>query len=123
MAYVINEPCIATKDTSCVEVCPVDCIHPTPDESGFGTAEMLYIDPTTCVDCGACVTACPVGAIVPGHRLKPEQTRFAEVNAAQYGANSILVVLYRPPLHDLYPALALLRVHRLQLGTYHLRGR
>jgi len=28
MAYVINEPCIGTKDNSCVEVCPVDCIHP-----------------------------------------------------------------------------------------------
>ena len=30
MAYVIAEPCIGTKDNSCVEVCPVDCIHPTP---------------------------------------------------------------------------------------------
>ena len=28
MAYVINEPCIGTKDTSCVEVCPVDAITP-----------------------------------------------------------------------------------------------
>lgn len=27
MAYAISEPCIGTKDTSCVEVCPVDCIH------------------------------------------------------------------------------------------------
>ncbi|MFO0083593.1 MAG: ferredoxin, partial [Phycisphaerales bacterium] len=27
MPHVIAEPCIATKDTSCVEVCPVDCIH------------------------------------------------------------------------------------------------
>jgi ferredoxin len=24
MAYVIAEPCIGTKDNSCVEVCPVD---------------------------------------------------------------------------------------------------
>jgi ferredoxin len=38
MAYVINEPCIGTKDTSCVDVCPVDCIHPTPDEPGFAEA-------------------------------------------------------------------------------------
>ena len=45
MAYVINEPCIGTKDTSCVEVCPVDCIHPTPDEPGFAEADQLYIDP------------------------------------------------------------------------------
>ena len=41
MTYVINEPCIATKDTSCVEVCPVDCIHPTPDEPGFDAANQL----------------------------------------------------------------------------------
>jgi NAD-dependent dihydropyrimidine dehydrogenase PreA subunit len=26
MAYVINEPSIGTKDTSCVDVCPVDAI-------------------------------------------------------------------------------------------------
>jgi NAD-dependent dihydropyrimidine dehydrogenase PreA subunit len=28
VTYVINEPCIGVKDSSCVEVCPVDCIHP-----------------------------------------------------------------------------------------------
>ena len=28
MAYVINEPCIGTKDNSCVEACPVDAITP-----------------------------------------------------------------------------------------------
>ena len=45
MAYVIAEPCIGTKDNSCVEVCPVDCIHPTPDEPDYEKVEMLYIDP------------------------------------------------------------------------------
>ena len=45
MAYVITEPCIGTKDNSCVEVCPVDCIHPTPDEPDYDKVEMLYIDP------------------------------------------------------------------------------
>ncbi len=59
MTYVINEPCIGAKDTSCVEVCPVDCIHPTPDEPGFEEAEQLYIDPEECIDCDACVEACP----------------------------------------------------------------
>ena len=57
MAYVINEPCIGTKDNSCVEVCPVDCIHPTPDEPDYDKAEMLYIDPEECIDCDACVEA------------------------------------------------------------------
>jgi NAD-dependent dihydropyrimidine dehydrogenase PreA subunit len=28
MAFVIAEPCIGTKDTACVDACPVDCIHP-----------------------------------------------------------------------------------------------
>jgi len=60
MAYVINEPCIGTKDNSCVEVCPVDCIHPTPDEPDYDKEEMLYIDPEECIDCDACVEACPV---------------------------------------------------------------
>ena len=59
MAYVINEPCIGVKDSSCVEVCPVDCIHPTPDEPDFEAAHQLYIDPEECIDCDACVEACP----------------------------------------------------------------
>ena len=59
MTYVITEPCIGTKDNSCVEVCPVDCIHPTPDEPGYEQAEQLYIDPEECIDCDACVEACP----------------------------------------------------------------
>ena len=36
MAYVIAEPCIGTKDTACVDACPVDCIHPKKDEAGYG---------------------------------------------------------------------------------------
>ena len=50
MAYVIAEPCIDTKDNSCVEVCPVDCIHPTPDEADYDEVKMLYIDPDECID-------------------------------------------------------------------------
>jgi NAD-dependent dihydropyrimidine dehydrogenase PreA subunit len=63
MAYVIAEPCIGTKDTACVDACPVDCIHPKKDEPGFAEAELIYIDPVECIDCGACVPVCPVSAI------------------------------------------------------------
>jgi len=63
MPFVITDPCIGTKDTSCVDVCPVDCIHPRKDEPGFDAATMLYIHPEECIDCGACVPACPVAAI------------------------------------------------------------
>ena len=52
MPHVITEPCIGTKDSSCVAVCPVDCIHPRKDESEFTPATQLYIDPDTCIDCG-----------------------------------------------------------------------
>jgi len=72
MAYVIAEPCIGTKDTACVDACPVDCIHPKKDEAGHGEAEQLFIDPVECIDCGACVPVCPVSAIYAGDDL-PEK--------------------------------------------------
>jgi len=63
MPYIITDPCIGTKDTACVDVCPVDCIHPRKDEPEFERVTMLYIHPEECIDCGACVPACPVAAI------------------------------------------------------------
>jgi NAD-dependent dihydropyrimidine dehydrogenase PreA subunit len=81
VTYVINEPCIGTKDYSCVEVCPVDCIHPTQDEPGFAEAEQLYIDPAECIDCDACVEACPVDAITPEDQVPPEWQHYIEKNA------------------------------------------
>ena len=84
MAYVIAEPCIGTKDNSCVEVCPVDCIHPTPDEPDYDKVEMLFIDPEECIDCDACVEACPVDACFAEDQLPDEWASFAERNAAYY---------------------------------------
>ncbi|WP_197378597.1 4Fe-4S binding protein [Mycolicibacterium mengxianglii] len=82
MPHVITQSCCS--DGSCVYACPVNCIHPSPDEPGFATAEMLYIDPDACVDCGACVSACPVGAIAPDSRLTTEQLPFIPLNASFY---------------------------------------
>ncbi|WNG92152.1 FAD-dependent oxidoreductase [Mycobacterium sp. ITM-2016-00318] len=82
MPHVITQSCCS--DGSCVYACPVNCIHPSPDEPEFATAEMLYIDPVACVDCGACVSACPVGAIAPHTKLEPEQLPFVALNAAYY---------------------------------------
>ena len=59
MAYIIAEPCIGTKDTACVDVCPVDCIHPAknrdyhggPESQGtknFDEVLQLYIHPQEC---------------------------------------------------------------------------
>jgi ferredoxin--NADP+ reductase len=93
----------------------VNCIHPTPDEPGFATSEMLYIDPVACVDCGACVGACPVGAIAPDTRLDPKQLPFVEINASFYPERPADAKL--PPASKLAPVIpaAEVRVRRQQL--------
>jgi len=84
MTYVINEPCIGVKDASCTEVCPVDCIHPRPDEPDWELEEQLYIDPEECIDCDACVEACPVDAITAGDAVPEQWLPYIEKNAAYY---------------------------------------
>ncbi len=84
MAFVIALPCIGVKDTACVTVCPADCIHPTKDEPDFASAEMLYVNPEHCVDCGLCVDECPVKAIFQEDDLPDEWHDFLERNAAHY---------------------------------------
>jgi ferredoxin len=82
MPFVITDPCIGTKDTACVDVCPVDCIHPRKDEPEFEQATMLYIHPEECIDCGACVPACPVAAIYDSPESTPaSQKQLIEANA------------------------------------------
>ncbi|MFC4376868.1 FAD-dependent oxidoreductase [Nocardia halotolerans] len=87
MAYVITQNCC--NDASCLAACPVGCIHPTPDEPNFATAEMLYIDPGTCIDCGACADWCPVDAIKSDRVLTPDQAPYPAMNAAYYADNPI----------------------------------
>jgi ferredoxin/flavodoxin---NADP+ reductase len=107
MPHIITQSCC--NDGSCVFACPVNCIHPTPDEPGFATSEMLYIDPVACVDCGACVGACPVGAITPDTRLDSKQLPFVEVNASYYPERPADVKL--PPTSKLAPVIPAAEVH------------
>ena len=74
MTYIIAEPCIDIKDKSCIDVCPVDCIHE------FG--RMLVIDPEECIDCGACEPECPVEAIFPEDALPDKWEPFVKINYA-----------------------------------------
>lgn len=87
MTYVITQPCC--NDASCVDVCPVNCIHPTPDENEFATAEMLYIDPGTCIDCGACVEECPVEAIYADNDLPEEDEDYLGINEQYFTKHPI----------------------------------
>lgn len=73
MPYVVAEPCIGCKHTDCVEVCPVDCFYEGPN--------MLAIHPDECIDCNACVPACPVEAIYPDDELPEQWAHYAEWNA------------------------------------------
>ena len=84
MAYVIAEPCIGTKDTACVDVCPSDAIHPRKDEADFDAVEMLFINPNECIDCGACEPACPVQAIFPEDGLPDQWGQYKQKNADHY---------------------------------------
>lgn len=84
MPYVIAQPCIGVKDTACVTVCPVDCIHPTPKEDGFAEVDQLFINPSECIDCDACVEECPVAAIFAEDDLPAEWASFIEKNAGYF---------------------------------------
>jgi ferredoxin len=81
MAIVIAEPCIGVKDTACVEVCPVNCIHPSKDEHEFQAAPQLFIDPEVCICCSMCIPVCPVAAIYLEEELPEKWKHFVEVNA------------------------------------------
>ncbi len=85
MAYVIAEPCIGTKDSACVDACPVDCIHPKKDAATHADAQQLFIDPVECIDCGACVPVCPVSAIFAADDLPEKWKQYTEINAKHFG--------------------------------------
>ena len=84
MAYVIAQPCIGAKETTCLDACPTGCIHPTKDEPDFSEEAQLYIDPYTCVDCGKCEPACPVSAIFPIDDLPEQWKEYADINAKYF---------------------------------------
>jgi ferredoxin len=73
MTFVVTDNCRKCRFTDCVAVCPVDCFH--------ADAEMLYIDPEECIDCGACVPECPVEAIFDEAQLPDDQRQWLKINA------------------------------------------
>lgn len=81
MTYVITQPCVGVKDGSCVDVCPVDCIHPAEGESDFENQDQLFINPDECIDCGACEPACPVTAIFEESAVPAQYKEYTKLNA------------------------------------------
>jgi len=69
MTHIITSLCL--RDSGCVEVCPVECIvggKPIEEWPWF------YIDPDTCIDCGACIPECPYEAIFPEDEVPSSYT-------------------------------------------------
>ena len=77
MTYIIADPCIGTKDASCIDVCPVDCIYEADDQ--------FYIHPDECIDCGACEPECPVQAIFPDTDVPDEWIDYIKKNYTHFG--------------------------------------
>jgi len=50
--------CRDCLDTSCIEVCPVDCIYEYVGAASDQYPIQLYIDPDECIDCQACEPVC-----------------------------------------------------------------
>jgi len=72
MTYVVTQHCVDCKYTDCVTVCPVDAFHEAD--------RILYINPDTCVNCDACVPACPVEAIYSDENLPAKFQEYLALN-------------------------------------------
>lgn len=89
MTHVVVEHCQGCRFTDCVATCPVACFH--ADET------RVYIDPAVCIDCGACIPACPVGAVIEEFDLPSSQMHWIAVNA-EAAARLPVVRSKSPPL-------------------------
>ena len=89
MTYVVTEPCVDCRYTSCAAVCPVEAFHAAPDR--------LYINPDTCIDCDACVPECPVEAIFPDSGVPDQYKNWIALNAGE-AANHPIISVKEPAL-------------------------
>ncbi|GMU39196.1 MAG: hypothetical protein AMXMBFR23_00620 [Chloroflexota bacterium] len=79
MTYVITSRCVGDLNLMCFDICPVQCVS-----FEDGVDSMCFIDPEGCIDCGACVPACPETAIYPEATVPPEERRFIAINALYF---------------------------------------
>ena len=88
MAHVVTETCLDCKYTNCAAVCPAECFRESE--------HMLYIDPDSCIDCGACVSECPVEAIFPDYDVPKESKGYIQLNATESKKYPVIINNKRP---------------------------
>jgi ferredoxin len=88
MAFVVTQPCFGCKYTDCVVVCPCESFHEGD--------KMLYIDPESCIDCGACEPECPVGAIYYEENVPDEWRPFVELNREMAAVSPVITQKQAP---------------------------
>jgi ferredoxin len=88
MTHVVTDNCHLCRFTDCVAVCPVECFHADEDRT--------YIDPDVCIDCGACIPACPVHAIYETIDMPDDQHRWVAINAERSHALPVVYAKQDP---------------------------
>jgi ferredoxin len=95
MTHVITSLCL--RDGGCVSVCPVECIVPGKPEDKW---PLYYIDPETCIDCGACVPECPWAAIFPEDEVPSAYKAKGGEHLSQQVGTSGFAEVYDGKNHD-----------------------
>ena len=67
---------------------PVACFH--------GDDDRLYIDPDECIDCGACIPACPVRAIYDIDDMADVHQPWIEINATRAAETPVIMTKGEP---------------------------
>ena len=92
MTHIVTRLCL--RDTACVDVCPVECMVLGQPQEDW---PWLYIDPDTCIDCGACIPECPYEAIFPEEEVPDQWREFVALNA-DMSRRTPLITEQKPPL-------------------------
>lgn len=83
MTFVVTKPCFGCQHRKCLTVCPCESFHEGE--------QMLYINPESCIDCGACAPECPEEAIYPDSEVPEEWQAFIQLNADLAASRPIAV--------------------------------
>ena len=105
MTHIVTSLCV--RDRGCIDVCPVECMLPGQPLNEW---PWIYIDPDTCIDCGACVPECPYAAIFPEDEVPA---------ATQPKAASILAMSDSPATLKV-PTIMVVRSSWIQQGSWQL---